>query len=132
MIRYLLTLFLIIGAPFYLYGWPRLGQGAHAVTQNSGDKVAGISVTVSSTSATNVYLGVAKHREVLLQNTDSTYYVHCGSFSAVTATSGVPRWLLPPKPTGFTTNATGNIYCIGEPGAGSIEILGSYEFDQKD
>lgn len=124
--------FLLIGVLSSLaYAWPRLGAGAQAVTQNSGNKTRGISVTVSSTTATQVYTGVEYHREVLLQNTDSSYYVFCGTHSAVIASSG-PRWMLPPKPTGFTTNATSSIYCIGEAGAGQIEIIGSAEYDYKD
>lgn len=113
------------------YSWPRLGQGANIVMQNSGDKASGISVTVSSTSATQVYSTQNKHREILLQNTSSSYYVYCGTFSAVNASSG-PRWMLPPKPTGFTTNGYYSIYCIGEPDATSIEIIGSAEYDSKD
>lgn len=127
--------FLLIGVASSLSSrieaWPRLGQGAQAVTQNSGNKTKGISVTVSSTSVTQVYSGVEYHREVFLQNTDSTYYIFCGTHSLVSATSG-PRWMLPPKPTAFTTNATSSIYCISEAGSSSIEILGSQEYDYKD
>lgn len=109
-----------------------MGQGANVVTQNSGNRARGISVTVTSTTATQVFSSDDNAREVLLQNTNSTFYVHCGSFSAVVASTGTPRWVLPPKPVSFTTNGTYSIYCIGEPGAGSIEIIGSKEFDLKD
>lgn len=117
-----------------LRAWPRLGSAANIVTQNAGDKANGISVTITTGTATLVYSGVAKHREVLLQNTNSTYYVYCGTFSAVTTLAGSPHWILPPKPTGFTTNGTYSIYCLSEAAAGatSIEIIGSAEFDSKD
>lgn len=127
--------FLLIGAlsklPSLVEAWPRLGAGAQAVTQNSGDRTSGISVMVDDVSATQVYSANPKHREILLQNTDSTYYVYCGTSSAVVATSG-PRWLLPPKPAALTTNANSSIYCVAESGGSSIEILGSIEYDSKD
>lgn len=127
--------FLLIGAisslPVILRAWPRLGSAANIVTQNSGDKTAGISVTIDGISAVQVYSTNPKHREILLQNTDSTYYVYCATYSAITATSGF-RWLLPPKPAALTTNANSSIYCIADPAASSIEILGSIEFDSKD
>lgn len=127
-------MFLLIIGAFYRvsWSWPRLGAAANLVTQNSGDKTQGISVTLSSTSATIVYTGTPRHREVFLENTDSTFKVHCGTFSAVTASAGTPRWILPPSLIGFTTNATSSIWCIGEAGSGSIEVVGSYEFDSKD
>lgn len=78
-----------------------------------------------------MYSANPKHREILLQNTDTTFYVYCGTHSAVTASSG-PRWALPPAPAALTTNANSSIYCIGASGAGSIEILGSIEYDSKD
>lgn len=111
--------------------WSRLGNGATVVTQNSGDRTSGISVTIDAISATQVYSANPKDREILLQNTDSTYYVYCGTFSAVTATTG-KRWILPPKPAALTTNANSSVYCIAESGASSIEILGSVEYDSKD
>lgn len=129
-----LFLFFILSAPFYLYSWPRLSGGATIVTQNSGDRAGGLSVTVSTVSATLIYTGVPYHREVLIQNTSTNYYVVCGTFSTVMDTAGMPRWLLPPKPTGFTTNGTYSIYCVAESSAGAntIELLGSYEYDNKD
>jgi len=128
-----LWLVLLIGvSPSLSFAWGRLGHGANIVTQNSGDTGNGISVSVSSTSATKVYTGAAKHREILLQNTNSTYVVYCGTHSAVTASSG-PRWALWTKPSGnYTSNGTFSIWCIGESGAPSIEILGSVEYDAKD
>jgi hypothetical protein len=129
-----IAIFLIGVSANLLRAWPRLGSAANIVTQNAGDKAKGISVTISTNSATLVYTGVNYYREVLLQNTSDDYYIHCGTFSAVTATAGSPRWLLPPRPTGFTTNGTYSIYCIVDPAAGSttIEINGSIEFDDKD
>jgi hypothetical protein len=123
--------FLFIGVLSNLQAWPRLGSGAQPVTQNAGNKTLGISVNVTSTTVIQVYTGVEYHREIFLENTNSTYLVYCGTSSSITATSG-PRWYLSPKPSGFTTNATSNIYCIGEVGAPSIEVLGSREFDYKD
>lgn len=94
----------------------------------------GISVNITTLTATRVYLQEYKDREIFLQNTDSTYYVHCGTFSGVTASSGVPRFILPPKPTGVTTNGTYSIYCIADPAAGgaTIEIVGIRERNSKD
>lgn len=128
-----LVFLLIIGAFYRVsWSWPRLGAAANLVTQNSGDKTQGISVSLSSTAAKIVYTGTPRHREVFLENTDTTYKVHCGTFSTVSATSGIPRWILPANNIGFTTNATSSIWCIGEAGSGSIEVVGSYEFDSKD
>lgn len=109
-----------------------MGHSATAVTQNSGDKTQGISVVISSTTASLVYTGQSKHREIFLQNTSESFVVDCGTFSTITSASGIPRWRLPKFPTSFTTNVTSSIWCIGEPTASSIEIIGSYEFDQKD
>lgn len=123
--------FLFIGVLSNLQAWPRFGNAAQSVTQNAGNKTLGISVTISSSVATQVYTGVEYHREILLENTNSTYLVYCGTSSAITASIG-PRWYLGPKPSGFTTNATSNIYCIGEAGSPAIEVIGSREFDYKD
>lgn len=122
-----------IGAFYNLgWSWPRLGQGANITFQNSGNRASGISVTVSSTSATQVYSSNENHREILLQNTSESYSIHCGTFSAVTATSGIKRWILPKFPTAFATNGYYSIYCIVEPGGSSVEIVGSAEYDSKD
>ena len=70
----------------------------------------------------------------MLQNTDSAYYVHCGTFSTVRAVAGVPRFLLPPKPTALTTNGNYNTYCLADPAAGAttIEVLSCVEFNIPD
>lgn len=114
--------------------WPRFGQNAQLVTPNAGNKAKCFSVTLTTASATQLFTASDNYREILLQNTDSTYYVHCSTFSGFAATSTTPRFLLPPKPTGFTTNGNYNIYCIAEPSAGSttIEVLGLIEFNVPD
>ena len=102
--------------------------------QNSGNKARGISVVVSSATATQVFSSDDNIREVFLQNTSEAYNVHCGTFSTVTATVGVKRWILPKFPVGYTNNGTYSIYCIAESSAGgtTIEIVGSAEYDSKD
>lgn len=123
--------FLLIGVLSNLRAWPRFGSGAQPVTQNAGNKTLAISVTVTSSTVIQVYNGIEYHREIFLENTNSTYLVYCSTFSGMSASSG-PRWYLSPKPSGFTTNATSSIFCIGEAGAPSIEVLGSREYDFRD
>jgi hypothetical protein len=132
--RVWIAIFLIGVSASFLRAWPRLGSAANIVTQNAGDKARGLSVTVGTTTVVQVITATPYYREILLQNVSTGYYIHCGTFSAVNATAGTPRWLLPPKPSGFTTNGTFSIYCILEPAAGSetVEINGSIEFDDKD
>jgi hypothetical protein len=117
------------------FGYGRSGHLATPTFLNGGDTAEGISATISSSSATLVYDSTAsgfEDREVLLQNTDSTYSVYCGTSTAITATTG-NRFVLPPFPAGnLTTNGHYDIYCIGGAGAPSIEILGIKEYDLGD
>lgn len=93
-----------------------------------------ISVTVGTTTPVKVYTQNLADREIFLQNTDSTFYVHCSTWSGFVASSGSPRFLLPPKPTGITTNGTFSIWCLADPSAGAatIEIVGIKERNSKD
>lgn len=96
---------------------------------SSGDRAIPFRVAVTASSATLVYTQDLRDREILFQNTDSTYKVYCGTHSAVEATGG-PRFILPSYPTALTTNASYSIYCIAE--SGTIEILGVVERDRRD
>lgn len=118
----------------YVHAWPRLGAAANLVTQNAGNRAKCFSVTVGTTTPVLLFSASENYREVMVQNTDSTFYVHCGSFSAVNATAGTPRFLLPPKPTALTTNGNYNTYCVADPLAGSatIEILSTVEYNIPD
>jgi len=116
--------------PSVVNAWPRLGEGASPMFQSSGDKSIPFSVSVGSTTPVKVYSIDLRDREILFQNTDSTYYVHCGTYSTINATAGTPRFLLPPKPSAVTTNATFSIWCVADPlVAGTIEIVGEIERD---
>jgi hypothetical protein len=110
-----------------------LGAGSQPVTQSSGDKGIPFSVLVGTSTTVRLYTADVRDREIFFQNTDSTYYVYCSTFTPVSASSG-NRFALPPKPVGITTNATYNINCIAESSAGSatIEIIGVIERDSKD
>ena len=70
----------------------------------------------------------------MIQNTHATYYVSLGTFSAVNASAGTPRILLPPKPNALTTNGNYNLYAILDSAAGSItaEVLACVEFNVPD
>lgn len=115
-----------------MFAWPRLGSAATVTTQNTGDLGLCFSFTISSTTVTKIYTANAIDREITFQNTDSTYYVNAGTFSAVNATSGTPRFIIPPKPTTLTLNGTFSIWAIAEAGASSIEVVGCKERDSKD
>lgn len=132
--KYGVVFFFCMMAPSLVRAWPRLGEGAISVFQSAGDRATPFSVSVGSTTPVKVYTQDLRDREILLQNTDSTYYVHCGTYSSVNATSGTPRFLLPPKPTALTTNASFSIWCVADPAAGSasIEIVGEVERDRRD
>lgn len=121
----------ILFLPNLTFAWGRLGDGATPVTQNSGDKGVAFTVSVGTTSARLVYSHDDRDREIFLQDTDSTFYVACGTHSAVSFASG-PRFLIPPKPSSLTTNANYSIYCIADPAGTTIEVLGIYERDKKD
>lgn len=131
-----LTLALVIIGGFCsgIRAFPRLGAAANLVTQNSGNKAKTFSVTIGTTTPVQLFSASENYREVFLQNTDSTYYVDCGTFSTVSATAGVPRFLLPPKPAALTTNGNYNIYCVVDPSAGAntVEILSTVEFNVPD
>lgn len=113
--------------------WPRLGVGATPVTQSNGDKGIPFSVMVGTTTTVRVYTRDERDREILFQNTSSDYYIHCATYTPVVISAGSPRFMLPPKPTGVSTNATYSINCLAEPGAGGeIEVIGVVERDSKD
>lgn len=114
--------------------WARFGDAAQPVTQDNGDTGIAFSFTVGTTTPVKVYTADVRDREILFQNTDPTFYVHCGTWSAVNATAGTPRFLLPPKPTGVSTQATYSIWCLGDPSAGSttIEVVGIKERASRD
>lgn len=126
-------LFFLLLIPASLKAWPRLGEGASPVFQSSGDKGVPFTVNVNTTTATRVYTQNTNDREIMFQNTNSSYYVYCGSHSAVVASSG-PRFFIPPKPSSVSTNAAFSLYCIVESGFGSgnLELIGIAERDLRD
>ena len=132
-----LWLFLLLAlAPVVLAAYGRSGNLADPVFLNTGTESMGLTVTLSTSSASLTYDASTSgytDREVMLQNTSSDYTVYCGTFSTVAATYG-NRWMLPPFPVSFTTNTAEDIYCIVDNDAGSttVEVLGRVEFDPKD
>ena len=132
--RKILFVLILLGG-FYRIGFSygRSGNLADPSFLNAGDTAIGLSVTISSTSATQVYSITTTSvvdREILIQNTDNDFEVFCGTHSSVSASSG-NRFFLPVNGS-FTSNGTYNIWCIGAAGAGSIEMLGVIEYDSKD
>lgn len=129
----------IVASSFLLFAsiahadYPKVGKTSTVVTQSTGDRASGFSVTVTSGTAKLVYAGDDADREVFLQNMSADYNVHCGTFSAVTDNTGVNRWMLR-KGQDYTTNGTYAVYCVGEDslGSGTIEIIGNSEYDRKD
>lgn len=132
--KYAIVFCFCMVVPSLVRAWPRLGEGATPVFQSAGDRSAPFSVMVGTTTPVKVYTQDLRDREILFQNTDSTYYIHCGTHSAINATAGTPRFLLPPKPSGVTTNAAFSIWCVAEPAAlsATIEIVGEVERDRRD
>ena len=135
--KYIIALLLIGGISSPSFAWPRRTFGAHIVSQNAGDRAEGVSITVGTTTPVLVYTSTAKHREVLLINQSTSYFLYIGTHSAVSASSG-PRAVIPKatteRPGSFLTNATANIYAIYESSAGGalLEVLGWIEFDKGD
>lgn len=113
-----------------LNAWSRLGQSADIVFINTGTKATGISVSVNTTSPTLVYSADNNDREILLQNTSSTFAVWIGTSTSFTATTG-PRMKLRPSQD-VTTDCTTNLYVIVDTGGSTTEMTGWVEFDPKD
>ena len=131
-ILFLLIFVIAAYAPFS-FGYGRSGDLADPSFLNAGDSAIGLSVSVSSSSVVQVYdtstLSVIA-REVLLQNTNATYLIYCGTHTAVSATSG-NRFFIPPRGS-YTTNGAYSIWCTAQSGVATIELLGSVEYDSKD
>lgn len=130
---YCAIVLLFCSAIVYSYG--RSGDLADPSFLTTGDEALCFSVSVDTSTPVLVYDSNSTgkwDREILLQNTSSDYDIWCGTFSAVSSTSD--RFLLPKKPSGFTTNGRYDIYCIVEPSAGSttIDVTGVVEFDSRD
>jgi hypothetical protein len=119
------------------YPYGRSGDLADPSFLTTGDQAICFSVSVDTSTPVLVYDSNSTgkwDREVLLQNTSSTYDIYCStSGTGFTATSG-PRFLLPKNPSGFTTNNRGDIWCLVESGAGSttIDVVGIIEYSLKD
>lgn len=126
-------------ALFYSIAYPygRSGDLADPSFLTTGDMAEGISVSVGTTTPVLVYdsNNTGKwDREILLQNTSTSYDIYCStSNSGFTATSG-PRWLLPKNPTAYWSNTRSDIWCLAEPSAGSteIDVVGEVNFDSRD
>lgn len=107
-----------------------MGQSADPVFINTGTNATGISVTVSSTTPSLVYSADLNDREILLQNTSSTFTVWIGTSTGFTATSG-PRMKLRASQD-VTTDCTTNLYVIVDTAGTATEITGWVEYDPKD
>jgi hypothetical protein len=126
----------ILLCPALCFGYGRSGDLADSSFLTTGDEAMALSVSVDTTSAVQVYDSTNSgkwDRETLLQNTSTDYDIFCGTHSGVIAGSG-PRFLLPKKPSSFTTNGRYDIYCILETLAGSdtVDVIGVVEYDTKD
>lgn len=129
MIKKIISIVVILLVAKLAFAWPRLGQGATPVFQNSGTYAKGVSVILSSTTATVIYTRDDNDREILLQN-NGAYAVYIGTFSALTATSGPRIKLLPTF--NYMTNNTATLYGIVEVNGADSEIIGIIEYDAKD
>lgn len=89
---------------------------------------------MGTTTPVQIYSKNTKDREILFQNTHATLYVAVSTHSGVSFSTGTARFLLPPKPTGVTTNATYSLWGIADPTLGSsmIEVVGCAERDLRD
>lgn len=124
----------MMSASAYPYG--RSGNLADPSFLTTGDSAVAFSVTVDSSAPVLVYDSNSTgkwDREILIQNTSTSYDIYCGTFSAMSASSG-PRFLLPKNPSSLTTNVRADFYCIAEPSAGAttIDVIGLIEFSTKD
>lgn len=127
-----LLFFLFALLPFTAHAWFRLGVGATPTFLNTGETAQGISVTISSVTASLLYLGNRNDREILLQNSSSLYSIYIGTFSSVKYNSG-PRVKIPAN-SSFVTDNTNSLYGIVDStaGASTVEVLGWVEYDLKD
>lgn len=130
-----LSIFLaaLFAAPVLCYAWPRLGATAAPVFQNAGTQLVPSSVNVSTGSATSLYSFSTRHREITVQNQSTTFLLYVGTSSAVSAAAGSPRLFVPPLGT-MTIRSTVSLWGVYESaaGAGTKEVLVSYELDPKD
>ena len=129
-----LSLFLIPLGVFtgFCLSWPREGFNTKPVFQHTGDRGFPFTVSVGTTTPVRLYTSEARDREILFQSTSATYYIYCGTHSAVSATSGTRFWI-PPKPSALFTNAYYNLWCISESAAaGAVELIGVVDRDSKD
>jgi hypothetical protein len=115
----------ILLTPSLAFAWPRLGRNSEPIFQDSGSNTLYFTATVTAASAVKVYDSNTDDREIVIQNTSSSYAVYIGSSSSVAAASG-PRLKIPTNGT-YTTHNNGTIWAIAESG-GSAEILGSVEY----
>jgi len=125
----------IISAVAYPYG--RSGDLADPTFITTGDNAVCFSVTVDTSSPVQVYDSNSTgkwDREILIQNTSSTYDMYCSTSSTGFTASSGNRFLLPKNPSGFTTNGRYDIYCILETSAGSgtADVTGVIEYDSRD
>ena len=125
-----LIAFAVLGMSTNVWSWGRAARHSQPTFLSSGNRGAAFSVTVTTNAAVLAYTADEDDREILFQNTDGTYYIYCGTHSAVATSSGA-RFYIPPKPGGLSTNGTYNIYCIADS-TGSIELIGIRENDTRD
>lgn len=123
----------LLATPVLCYAWPRLGATAAPVFQNAGTQLVAFSVNVTTGVPIQLYSFSTRHREITIQNPSSTFLLYVGTSSAVNATVGTPRLFVPPLGT-MTIRSTVSLWGIYETaaGAGTKEVLGSYELDPKD
>ena len=117
-------------------GFGRSGNLADQKFRNEGNRREAFSVFVDSVSAVQVYDSFFSgyiDRSIIIENTNPTFNVYCGTHPFVSASFG-PRFLLPPKPDRFKTYSIYDIYCIADPLAegNQIELLGEITYDTKD
>ena len=131
-----LLLILLCASKGLTSGYGRSGSLADPSFRNDGGVIEPFTVIVDTAFPTQVYdsyMTGYTDRSILLQNTNSSFDIFCGTHPYVSATSG-PRFRLPPNPDAFSTHGIYDLYCIASPLAGSslIEILGVITYDTKD